>query len=272
MLTPRPRCAWAGADGPKPDPLMVAYHDDEWGRPVHDDIELFERLALESFQAGLSWSTILRKRDAFRAAFRGFDPAVVAGFDDADRERLMADAGIVRNRRQDRRDDRQRGGRSWRPPRSSARSTRTSPTMVPPPPTRLPPTARPGDIPATTPASDALSADLERRGFRFVGSTIVYAFMQSVGLVDDHLPGCFRYREATLSRRPFAGWRSEVAPFERPGRDGEHDRDPGDRPDDEGQRRWRGGVERVRIGQLGRAAGRDEHDQRRLEPVDHAAP
>ena len=97
MDSPRPRCAWAGADRPKPDPLMVAYHDDEWGRPVHDDIELFERLALESFQAGLSWSTILRKRDAFRSAFLGFDPAVVARFDAADRDRLMADAGIVRN-------------------------------------------------------------------------------------------------------------------------------------------------------------------------------
>ena len=83
MIEPRGRCAWAGADGPNPDPLMVAYHDDEWGSPVHDDTELFERLALESFQAGLSWSTILRKREAFRAAFRGFDPRVVAAFDDA---------------------------------------------------------------------------------------------------------------------------------------------------------------------------------------------
>src|SRR5215218_5078127 len=98
MLTPRPRCAWAGAEGASPDPLMVAYHDDEWGTPVEDDVELFERLALESFQAGLSWSTILRKREHFRAAFAGFDPAVVATFDEADVERLMADAGIVRNR------------------------------------------------------------------------------------------------------------------------------------------------------------------------------
>ena len=97
VITP-PRCWWAGADGPNPDPLMTAYHDDEWGVPVTDDAELFERLALESFQAGLSWSTILRKREAFRTAFRGFDPAVVAAFDGADVERLMADAGIVRNR------------------------------------------------------------------------------------------------------------------------------------------------------------------------------
>ena len=92
------RCWWSGAAGALADPRMVAYHDDEWGVPMHDDIELFERLALESFQAGLSWSTILSKREAFRAAFRGFDPRVVAAFDDADRARLMADAGIVRNR------------------------------------------------------------------------------------------------------------------------------------------------------------------------------
>src|SRR5215203_145421 len=98
MIEQRPRCPWAGADRPTPDGLMVAYHDGDWGLPCHDDLELFERLALESFQAGLSWSTILRKREAFRTAFRGFDPSVVAGFDGSDRERLMADAGIVRNR------------------------------------------------------------------------------------------------------------------------------------------------------------------------------
>src|SRR5919197_2612088 len=96
-LYTKPRCWWATGTSVA-DPLMVAYHDDEWGVPVHDDTDLFERLALEGFQAGLSWSTILRKREAFRSAFRGFDPATVAAFDDADRERLMADAGIVRNR------------------------------------------------------------------------------------------------------------------------------------------------------------------------------
>jgi DNA-3-methyladenine glycosylase I len=172
---------------------MVAYHDDEWGTPVHDDIELFERLALESFQAGLSWSTILRKRDAFRAAFRGFDPQVVAGFGAADRQRLMADAGIVRN------------GAKIDAMIGNARATLATTadfgsfdaylaSQVPSPPARLPVDAQAGEVPATTPVSDALSADLRRRGFRFVGSTIVYAFMQSVGLVDDHLPGCFRYR------------------------------------------------------------------------------
>jgi DNA-3-methyladenine glycosylase I len=192
MIEPPERCAWAGADGPNPDPLMVTYHDDEWGSPVHDDAELFERLALESFQAGLSWSTILRKREGFRAAFRGFDPVVVAAFDTADRERLMADAGIVRN-----------GAKIDATIGNAIALLATAAEqgsfdaylagVVPPPPLRLPPSALAGDIPATTAASDALSAGLKRRGFRFVGSTIVYAFMQSVGLVDDHLPGCFRY-------------------------------------------------------------------------------
>jgi DNA-3-methyladenine glycosylase I len=172
---------------------MVAYHDDEWGRPCHDDVELFERLALESFQAGLSWSTILRKREAFRTAFRGFDPRVVAAFDGADRARLMGDVGIVRN-----------GAKIDATVGNAAAMLATASEFgsfdaylaerVPPPPVRLPFDAVAGLIPATTPASDALSADLKRRGFKFVGSTIVYAFMQSVGLVDDHLPECFLYR------------------------------------------------------------------------------
>ena len=172
---------------------MVAYHDTEWGTPVHDDIDLFERLALESFQAGLSWSTILRKRDAFRAAFRGFDPAVVATFGPADRDRLMADAGIVRN-----------GSKidaiignavaCQALQREFGSFDAYLARMVPGPVHRLPLNATDGSIPASTPVSEALSADLRRRGFRFVGPTIVYAFMQSVGLVDDHVPGCFRYR------------------------------------------------------------------------------
>jgi DNA-3-methyladenine glycosylase I len=171
---------------------MVAYHDDEWGRPCHDDTELFERLALESFQAGLSWSTILRKRLAFRAAFRGFEPRVVAAFDDVDRARLLADAGIVRN-----------GAKIDATIGNAVALLATAAesgsfdaylaSHVPPPPPRLPPDAVAGGIPATTAAADALSTDLRLRGFRFVGPTIVYAFMQSIGLVDDHLPGCFRY-------------------------------------------------------------------------------
>ncbi len=186
------RCAWAGADGPRPDPLMTAYHDDEWGVATADDVELFERLALESFQAGLSWSTILRKRAAFRTAFRGFDPAVVAAFGDRDRERLMADAGIVRNRAKI---DATIGNAIGyvAVSRDHGGFDAYLRTIVPEP-RPLPATARSGDIPASTPASVALSKDLQARGFRFVGPTITYAFMQSVGLVDDHLPGCFRYR------------------------------------------------------------------------------
>ncbi len=193
MPDARERCWWSGADGPAPDPLMVAYHDDEWGVPCHDDVELFERLALESFQAGLSWSTILRKREGFRRAFDGFDPRIVASYGPADRDRLMADAGIVRN-----------GAKIDATVGNAAAFLAVADafgsfdaylaSMVPPPPARLPPDAVGGSIPATTAASDALSRDLKRRGFRFVGSTIVYAFMQSVGLVDDHLPSCFRYR------------------------------------------------------------------------------
>ena len=172
---------------------MVAYHDDEWGVPTHDDIELFERLALESFQAGLSWSTILRKREAFREAFRGFDPRVVAAFDEADVARLMADAGIVRNRAKI---DATIGNAAalLRVAGEFGSYDRYLADRVPGPPARLAGDALSGQIPATTPVSDALSVDLKRRGFRFVGSTIVYAFMQSVGLVDDHPPGCFRYQ------------------------------------------------------------------------------
>lgn len=171
---------------------MIEYHDSEWGIPIHGPIDHFERLALEGFQAGLSWSTILHKREGFHAAFRGFDPAVVAAFDDHDRERLMADAAIVRNR-----------SKIEATIANAARFLEVSAefgsfeaylaSIVPPPPRRLPPDATAADIPATSPESDALSADLRGRGFRFVGSTIVYAHMQSIGLVDDHLPGCFRY-------------------------------------------------------------------------------
>jgi len=187
------RWSWAGADGPRPDPLMAAYHDDEWGRPISDDVELFERLVLESFQAGLSWSTILRKRTAFRAAFRGFDPAVVAAFAEADRDRLMADAGIVRNRAKI--DATIGNAAGWLAVRSEFGSADAYlRAIVPGPPRSLPTNTVAGQVPASTPDSVALSKDLQARGFRFVGPTITYAFMQSIGLVDDHLPGCFRYR------------------------------------------------------------------------------
>jgi DNA-3-methyladenine glycosylase I len=172
---------------------MVAYHDQEWGVPVTDDTELFERLALEGFQAGLSWSTILRKREAFRTAFREFYPAIVAAFGPDDRERLLADAGIVRNRQKiDATID--NAARFLDVAGEHGSFAAYLAREVPGPPAPLPRGAALSDLPGRTPASDGLSADLRRRGFRFVGSTIVYAFMQSVGLVDDHLPGCFRYR------------------------------------------------------------------------------
>ncbi|HEY2917312.1 MAG TPA: DNA-3-methyladenine glycosylase I [Candidatus Limnocylindrales bacterium] len=185
------RCWWAA--GAPPDPLMREYHDVEWGTPVDGDAELFERLMLEGFQAGLSWRTILHKRPAFRAAFDGFEPVRVAAFGAADRERLLADAGIVRNRQKI---DATIG--------NAAASLRLIDEfgslagyfahLVPPPPRPLPSDAQPGEIPVTTPDAARLSRDLAQRGFRFVGPTIVYSFMQSVGLVDDHLPMCFRYR------------------------------------------------------------------------------
>ena len=178
------RCEWAGTD-----PLMVAYHDEEWGVPCHDDRDLFERLILEGFQAGLSWSTILRKRQAFIRAFDGFDPAVVASYGPDDVARLLDDAGIVRNRlkvaaaisnAQAFLETRDAFGSF------DAYIWQFAPDARGPRPRSL------GDIPATTPESDAMSKDLKRRGFRFVGSTICYAFMQSAGLVDDHVEHCFR--------------------------------------------------------------------------------
>jgi DNA-3-methyladenine glycosylase I len=172
---------------------MLEYHDEEWGQPVHGDAELFERLTLEAFQAGLSWQTILNKREAFRTAFRGFEPATVAAFDHDDRERLMADAGIVRNRAKiDSTIQNARVALDLIAADGSLDAYFQS--IVPGPPAPLPVGTLSGQIPSTTPASDALSVDLKKRGMRFVGSTIVYAFMQSVWLVDDHLPGCFRYR------------------------------------------------------------------------------
>ena len=188
-----PRCAWAGASSDRPDPAMIRYHDEEWGTPCHDDGALFERLVLESFQAGLSWSTILHKWEAFRSAFRGFDPETVAAFDDRDRERLLADAGIVRNRAKI--DAAVGNARAWLALAAEHGSVDAYfLSMVPDAGRILDAAVDVGGIPGRTPVSDALSADLRRRGFRFVGSTIVYAFMQSVGLVDDHVSGCYRYR------------------------------------------------------------------------------
>ncbi len=178
------RCEWAGED-----PLMVAYHDEEWGVPCHDDRDLFERLILEGFQAGLSWSTILRKREAFIRAFDGFDPEIVAGYGPDDVTRLLGDAGIVRNRlKVAAAITNARAFLSVQDTFGSfdAYIWQFAPQNARPRPQSL------ADVPVTTAESDAMSKDLKQRGFRFVGSTICYAFMQSAGLVDDHVEGCFR--------------------------------------------------------------------------------
>jgi len=172
------RCWWAAST-----PEYVRYHDEEWGRPVRDDRALFEKLSLEAFQSGLSWLTILRKREAFRAAFANFEIERVAAFGDADRARLLADAGIVRNRA--------------KVDATIANARAAAALDVPlaellwsfaPEPRRRPRT--PADLPDVTPESTAMAKELKRRGFRFVGPTTAYAMMQACGLVDDHLEGC----------------------------------------------------------------------------------
>jgi DNA-3-methyladenine glycosylase I len=184
------RCWWAEGG----DPLYTAYHDEEWGVPLHDDRKLFEMLLLEGFQAGLSWITILRKRENFRKAFREFDPDVIVHFTKRDLERLMHDAGIVRNRLKiegsvlnalaflaaqkefgsfDAFIWQFTGGKTLLKPAGLTRE----------------------QIVAKTPESDRMSKELVRRGFKFVGSTICYAFMQAVGMVDDHVKGCWKYKK-----------------------------------------------------------------------------
>jgi DNA-3-methyladenine glycosylase I len=194
-LSPGQRCSWV----PQGDPLYVAYHDEEWGVASHDDRHLFELLCLEGAQAGLSWSTILRKRDGYRRAFSGFDPEKVARFSARTVERLLRDPGIVRNRRKIESvvtnaratgDVRKEFGTLdaylWRfiggrPKRNRWRTLE--------------------EIPAETPESRSMSKDLKHRGFRFVGPTVCYAFMQAAGLVNDHMTFCFRYREIASPAR-----------------------------------------------------------------------
>ena len=184
------RCQWVGSD-----PLMLDYHDRDWGVPVHDDVALFEFLTLEGAQAGLSWSTILKKRDNYRRAFAGFDPAKVARFNTRSVARLMSDAGIVRNRLK------------VESTISNARAVLeiqqqfgTFDTYIwsfvdgSPKVNKF---KRLSDLPASTAISERMSKDLKKRGFRFVGPTICYAFMQAAGLVNDHETTCFRYRELT---------------------------------------------------------------------------
>src|SRR5439155_5013876 len=181
------RCAWAAGG----DPSMVAYHDEEWGVPSHDDVHLFELLTLEGAQAGLSWSTILRKRDAYRKAFAGFDPDVVARFDGADLERLLADEGIVRNRRK--LESAVANARSLLQVREELDSFDAYLWSFVDGTPLVGRWRALSEIPAETAESRALSKDLKRRGFRFVGPTICYSLMQAAGLVNDHTVDCFRF-------------------------------------------------------------------------------
>lgn len=182
------RCAWCGHD-----PLYVHYHDTEWGVPVRDERELFERLILEGAQAGLAWITILRKRDGYRRAFHDFDPGRIARYDDADRARLMGDAGIVRNRLKIDATIGNAHALLALHERGQSLSGLLWDMMDGQPVVNH--WRRLSDCPGSTPVSDALSKKLAQLGFRFVGSTIVYAWMQSVGAVNDHLVNCFRHRE-----------------------------------------------------------------------------
>ena len=189
------RCWWATSD-----PLYVAYHDDEWGRPVADDVRLYEKLVLEGFQSGLSWLTILRKRDNFRRAFRDFDPARVARFGARDVARLLADAGIVRHRGKiEAAIQNARAVRDVQRERGSFAAHVWS--FAPPAPSRAPRDR--AAIPAVSDASIALARELKQRGFCFVGPTTVYAFMQAMGLVNDHLAGCASREPCARARRLF---------------------------------------------------------------------
>lgn len=177
----RTRCPWPGLAA---DPVYRAYHDDEWGRPVHGTSALFERLSLEAFQSGLSWVTVLRRRPTLRAAFAGFDPVVLAGWGPVEVERLLADPGVIRNRRK------------IEAVLANARVLAGTGldldallwSFAPPPRDRAP---LPGQVPPSTPASVALARELRARGIAFVGPTTAYATMQATGMVDDHVAGCF---------------------------------------------------------------------------------
>ncbi|TFV78595.1 DNA-3-methyladenine glycosylase I [Blastococcus sp. CT_GayMR19] len=180
-LPPVTRCAWGDSS-----PEYVVYHDEEWGTPLRGDDALFERLCLEAFQSGLSWITILRKRPAFRSAFAGFAIDAVAGFTDEDEARLMADAGIVRNRAKISAAIRNARAAQGLPEGLSELLWSFAPDG---------PRGRPAtlaDVPATSPESVAMAKELKRRGFVFVGPTTAYALMQATGMVDDHVADCFR--------------------------------------------------------------------------------
>ncbi len=190
----RSRCTWPGTDA-----LYVAYHDEEWGVPEYDDRQLFEKLVLDGFQAGLSWITILRKRDAFRAAFDNFEPSVIVRYGPEKVESLMQDSGIVRNRSKI--EATIGNARVWLDIMEGKGFSNYLWDFVDGRPlvNRFADTA---DVPAETPLSRTVSKDLKARGFRFCGPTIVYAFMEAVGMVNDHLEGCFRHGEcAAMAKR-----------------------------------------------------------------------
>jgi DNA-3-methyladenine glycosylase I len=184
----RPRCAWVGEE-----PLYLAYHDQEWGIPVHDDRLLFEFLVLEGAQAGLSWLTVLRKREGYRKAFAGFDPARVAVFGPADVARLLEDAGIVRNRLKV--ESAISNARAFLKVQEEFGSFDAYVWRFVDGETIQNAWRSTGDIPVKTAEAERLSVDLRRRGFRFVGPTIVYAHMQATGMVNDHTVDCFRWAE-----------------------------------------------------------------------------
>jgi DNA-3-methyladenine glycosylase I len=181
LMTEKKRCTWAESD-----PLLREYHDKEWGRPVRDGRAMWEMLMLEGFQAGLSWLTILRKREAFRKAFREFDPAKVARFNEKDIARLLANEGIIRSRAKI--EATIAGARIFLAMEKDGEGfAKTMWAHVGGKPVEN----LTSNVPAKTPLSAAISADLKKRGFKFVGPVIVYAWMQAVGMVDDHAPGCF---------------------------------------------------------------------------------
>ena len=193
----RKRCHWPGADE-----QYLAYHDHEWGRPVTDDVALYEKLCLEGFQSGLAWITILRKRENFRSAFAGFDPERVAAFDGSDIERLLGDAGIVRHRGKI--EAAIANAHGTLAAREQYGSLAAVVWSVEPKRARRPAPTAMGDLAAQTPESSELSKRLKRLGFRFVGPTTAYAAMQSLGVVNDHLRGCFARAECEADRRDAA--------------------------------------------------------------------
>ena len=201
----RKRCEWSGTD-----PLMVAYHDEEWGNPVHDDRTLFEFLLLEGAQAGLSWITILRKREAYRQAFDQFDPGKVARYDARRIQRLLADPGIVRNKLK--LESAVKNARAFLKVQEEFGSfAEYQWQFVGGKPIQNRPATK-QQVPARSELSDALSKDLKKRGFNFVGSTILYAYMQAVGLVNDHVADCFR----SASGKATSGKRLRIAATQTP--------------------------------------------------------